>query len=137
MRSTGRAQLSLSMVEAGVGVVLVLAVTTGFVLDVPAPDDREAQLDAYARDAVTVLSGEAPRHQGTTRLGEVLASSEAFERERDALDRRVDRILPDNLFYRVTTPHGTVGYQRPAGVVTGRATATTLEGDVTVRVWYS
>jgi hypothetical protein len=132
-----RAQLSLSMVEAGVGVVLILAVSTGFVLDVPAPDDREPQLDAYARDTLTVLAGDGPRHQGTTRLGEVLDSSETFERERDALDRRVDRILPDNLFYRVTTPYGAVGFQRPAGVVTGRATATTLRGDVTVRVWYS
>jgi hypothetical protein len=42
----------------------------------------------------------------------VLARSEAaFERESDALERRVGRILPDNLMFRVTTPHGGVGFR--------------------------
>ncbi|MFC6836761.1 DUF7262 family protein [Halomarina ordinaria] len=132
-----RGQLSLSVVEAGVGVVLVLAVTTGFVLGVPAPDTREAQLDAYASDAATVLSNEPPRHRGTSRLAEVAASPAAFDRERTALDERVDRLLPDNLLYRIDTPHGAAGYRRPAGVPVGRATVTTAGGDVTIRVWYA
>jgi hypothetical protein len=132
-----RGQLSLSVVEAGVGVVLVLAVSMGFVLGVPDPDTRDAQLDAYARDAATVLGNEPPRHQGVTRLSEVARSPETFERERAALDERVDRLLPDSLMYQVETPHGTVGYERPGSVTVGVATVTTANGPVTVRVWYA
>lgn len=136
-RSRGRGQLSLPVVEAAIGVTLVLAVATAFALGVPAPDTRTAQLEAYADDAATVLAGEPPRHRGATRLSEVTRSPDAFERERDALDRRVDRILPDNLLYRVETPHGAVGFQRPADVPVGRATVTSLNGPVTVEVWYA
>ena len=137
IRGQGRGQLSLSVVEAGIGVVLVLAVVMGFAYDLPAPDTRDAQLETYAEDAVTVLAGEPPRHRGATRLAEVARSPETFDRERDAFERRVDRILPDNLLYRVETPHGAVGFREPAGVAVGEATVTTVEGDVTVRVWYA
>ncbi|WP_254546220.1 DUF7262 family protein [Halomarina pelagica] len=132
-----RGQLSLSVVEAGVGAVLVLVVTMGFVLGVPTADTREAQLDAYASDAATVLANEPPRHRGTTRLAEVARSPDAFDRERAALGRRVERLLPDNLMYRVETPHGAVGYRKPAGVAVGAARVTTAHGDVTIRVWYA
>lgn len=131
-----RAQLSLSVVEAGIGVVFILGVAMGFALGVPSPDTRGAQLDLYAEDVGTVLAGEPPRHRGTTRLAEIIASEEAFDRERAALERRVDRILPDNLMFRVETPHGAVGYRKPAGVSTGVTTVTTTNGDVTIWVWY-
>lgn len=131
-----RAQVSLSLVEAAVGVVLILAVAMGFVVRPAHPDHAAVQLDAYAEDAATVLAGEPPRHRGTTRLSEVARSPAAFERERDALDRRVDRILPDHLMYRVETPHGAVGYRVPAGVPVGRTAVATGAGTVTVRVWY-
>lgn len=123
--------------EAGVGVVFLLAVAMGFTLGVPAPDTREPQLDLYADDAATVLAGEPPRHRGTTRLAEILTSNETFHRERDALERRVERILPDNLMYQVETPHGAVGFRKPASAPVGRATVTTVNGDVTVWVWYA
>lgn len=133
---TDRGQLSMSVIEAGVGVLFVLAVTMGFALGVPAADTRQSQLDAYASDAATVLASEPPRHQGATRLAEVARSPETFERERGAFDRRVERILPDNLFYRVQTPHGSVGFRKPAGVAVGKATVPTVNGDVTIWVWY-
>jgi len=132
-----RGQLSLSVVEAGVGAILILAVAMGFALGGPQPDGRSAQLDAYAADAATVLAGEPPRHRGATRLAEVVGSPAAFDRERAALERRVARILPDNLLFRVTTPHGAVGFRKPAGVAVGSATVTTAGGDVTIRVWYA
>jgi hypothetical protein len=131
-----RGQLPLSLVEAAVGVVLVLAVASGFAFGVPTPDDRTAQLDAYADDAATVLATEPPRHGGTTRLAEVARSEASFDRERAALDRRVDRILPDNVMYRVETPHGAVGFPVPQGVPVGVRTVATGYGRVTVRVWY-
>lgn len=132
-----RGQLSLSVVEAGIGVVLILAVAMGFALGVPAPDDREGQLDVYAADTATVLAGEPPRHGGATRLSEIARSPSAFDREREALAQRVERILPDNLMYRVRTPHGSVGFRKPAGVAVGSATVTTGNGDVTIWVWYA
>jgi len=131
-----RGQLSLSIVEAGVGVVLLLAVTMGFALGVPSADTASPQLDAYAEDVATVLANEPPRHGGETRLNEVTRSSAAFRRERGALERRVERLLADNLAYRVETPHGAVGYHRPAGARTGHATVPTAGGEVTIWVWY-
>lgn len=136
-QTDGRGQLSLSAIEAGVGVVFVLAVAAGFGLGLPQPDTAETQLDTYATDATTVLSGEPPRHAGATRLSEVTRSEASFAREKAALDRRVDRILPANLLYRVKTPHGSVGYERPTGVPVGESTVTTLSGEVTVWVWYA
>lgn len=133
---TERAQLSLPAVEAGIGVLLVLAVVATFALPVADGDTTEAQLDSYASDAATVLAGEPPRHGGATRLSEVARSAESFEREHEALERRVERILPDNLLYRVETPHGAVGYRVPAGVPVGVATVPTGHGEVTIRVWY-
>jgi len=133
----GRGQLSLTMVEAAVGVLFVLTVAGIFGLGVPDPGTAEAQLDAYADDAATVLANEPPRHGGETRLAEVTRSPEAFERERGALDRRVDRILSDNLMYRVETPHGAVGFEKPAGVPLGRAAVPTRHGQVVIWVWYA
>lgn len=132
-----RGQLSVSVLEAAIGVVLVLAVAMGFALGVPIADTRSPQLDLYAEDTATVLAGEPPRHGGATRLAEVIASEERFARERDALERRVDRILPDNLMYRVETPHGAVGFRKPANTPVGRASVTTLNGEVTIWVWYA
>jgi len=132
----GRAQLSTTVVEAAVGILLIFAVTTGFVLAVPHATDGTTQLDAYARDAATVLANEPPRHHGATRLDEVTASNASFVRERAALRRRVDRILPDNLLFRIRTPYGDVGYARPAGVPVGVVRVATAHGEVTIWVWY-
>jgi hypothetical protein len=131
-----RGQLSLSIVEAGVGVVFVLAVTMGFALGIPAPDTETPRLDANAEDVATILANEPPRHGGETRLAEVTRSPAAFDRERDALEERVERILGDNLMYRVETPHGAVGYERPANAPAGHAAVPTAGGEVIVWVWY-
>jgi hypothetical protein len=133
----GRGQLSISLVEASVGVVFVLAVTSIFATGLPAPDDRATQLDVYAADVGSVLVGEPPRHADETRLSEVTASAEAYARERGALARRLDRLVPENLLYRVETPHGAVGYRPPDGVVFGTTRVPTPGGLVTIRVWYA
>lgn len=132
-----RAQLPMTVVEAALGVLLLTAVTFSFVLGVPAPDTAESQLDTYASDAVTILASEPPRHADQTRLGEVVSSEEAFHREKDALRRRIERILPPNVMFRVETDHGTVGHRLPDGVPTGTAAVSTVGGSVTLRVWYA
>ena len=136
MRSRG--QVSLTVVEAGVGVLFVVAVASAFAFGAPGGGvARDTQLDAYASDAATVLANEPPRHGDATRLAEIAASAETFDREQDALERRVDRILPDNLLFQVATPHGEVGHVRPSNVRVGVARVPTGNGLVTVWVWYA
>lgn len=137
MTEGSRGQLSLSAVEAAIGVLLLFAATSTFALGVPDASAGEAQLDQYAEDAATVLSREPPQHTGATRLSEVSRSAEALEREGESLSRRIERILPENLMYRVVTPHGAVGFQRPTDAPTGRATVPTLSGRVVIWVWYT
>jgi hypothetical protein len=132
-----RGQLPVTMVEAALGVLLLVSVTFTFALGVPDRGATEAQLDAYAADAATLLANEPPRHADQSRLGEVVGSEAAFRRERGTLERRVERVLPSNLMFRVETRHGTVGHPLPDGVPTGTATVTTTGGRVTVRVWYA
>jgi hypothetical protein len=135
--SEDRAQLSLTVLEAALGITFLLTVLLAFALGVPAADTREAQLDTYADDTLTILAGEAPQHTGTTRLGELARSPATFDRERATLERRVDRLLPDNLMFRVRTPQGSVGFQKPAGVPIGTARTITVGGTVTIWVWYA
>jgi hypothetical protein len=126
----------MTVIEAALGLLLLTAVTFTFVLGVPAAGTADAQLDAYASDAATILVNEEPTHAEQTRLAEIVSSADAFERERGTLHRRVERILPANTLFRIETDHGTVGHPLPDGVPTGTATVTTTGGDVTLRVWY-
>jgi len=130
-----RGQLSLSLVEAAVGVVFVLTVAATFGLALPEPGTTEAQLDTYAADAATLLAHEAPADGDGPRAA-AIDDRETFERERDALDRRVDDLLPDNLLYRVHTSWGVIGVEPPPDVTTGGATVATPNGELTVEVWY-
>ncbi|WP_302082519.1 DUF7262 family protein [Salinibaculum rarum] len=132
-----RAQASLTAVEAAVGVLLLLGVTFTFALGVSSPTAGEAQLDAYADDAVTVLATENPAHGETTRLSEMVSDEDTFEREKETLVTRLERILPDNVMFRLETPYGTAGHALPDGVPTGVGTTTTRHGTVTLRVWYA
>jgi hypothetical protein len=132
-----RAQAPLTAVEAALGVLLLSSVAFVVVLGMPASPADETQLELYASDAATVLSAEGPRHADQTRLAELAASPGAFEREQGALERRLDRLLPANVLYRIETEYGTVGHPLPADVRTGTATVSTVNGDVTVRVWYA
>lgn len=134
-----RGQASITVIEAGLGVLLVLSVLFTFALGVPGGGtaQSQAQLDIYASDATTLLANEPPRHQDQTRLAEVTKSQDAFEREKDELERRVERILPENVMFRVETKYGTVGHPLPDDVATGDATVLTTNGEVTLRVWYA
>ena len=136
--SCDRGQVSLTVIETGVGLVLLLAVVFTFALGMPGGETEQTQqqLDIYATDTATLLANESPRHRDQTRLAEVAASARAFDREREELQRRVERILPQNVLFRVETAHGTVGHPLPDGVPTGEATVVTTNGAVTVRVWY-
>lgn len=133
---TEKAQLSLSLLEVMLGVAFVFAVLLGVVLGVPTPDTHNAQLETYADDVATVLASEPTSHQKSSRLSELTRSPATFERESDELTHNIDQLLPNNLMFRVETPHGAVGYRIPSGVSLGTTTVTTTNGDVTIVVWY-
>jgi hypothetical protein len=130
---------SITTIEAAVGVVLLVGVALVFVLGVPGGEAgrTQAQLDAYAVDGATLLAGEQPRHADQTRLAEATVSRSAFERERTALARRIEEILPPNVLYRLETSYGAVGHPMPDGVRTGTTTVSTVNGEVTLTVWYA
>lgn len=134
-----RAQASVTAIEAGIGVILLMSLVFVFVLGGTGEQNPQAQtqLDLYADDAATLLSNEQPRHTDQTRVAEVTRSQAAFDREADALERRVERILPPNVLFQVETAYGTVGYPLPDDVRTGTTTVPTTNGKVTLTVWYA
>jgi hypothetical protein len=133
-----RAQLATSLVEAAVGALLILSVVAGF-LWVPveeAATEADPTLDRTAADALAILDAETPVGDGRSRLSAGCRSQRAFDTERDALDERLDSVLPTSVFGRIETPHCVVGAPRPNGVPSGRATLSTGRCAVTIRVWY-
>ncbi len=119
------------------GALLILSVVAGF-LWVPAGGTGgppAATLDRTADDALAVLAAEPPAEHGRNRLAAACRSPESFATERDALERRLEAVLPTEVFGRLTTPHGTVGPPQPTRVPVGRATRTVAGCPVTLRVW--
>jgi hypothetical protein len=130
-----RGQLSLSVVEAAVGILLVAAVAAGFTVGVT--DVSQApELDALAEDTTARLGSEPTTTGHDARLVALARSPGSFERIRDRTRLRVRQLLPDDVAFRLRTPHGAVGYPRPPDAVVGSATAPTRHGPVTVWVWY-
>jgi len=124
------------MVEAAIGVVLVLSVTASFAL-APAAPDETARLDAHAADAIEVLRVDAPVGAGATRLTALTRSATAERREQAPARTRLASVLPETVAFRVRTPYGSFGDPRPPGATVGVASATTHHGRLTVRVWYA
>ncbi|MFA9515646.1 hypothetical protein ACERIT_00240 [Halopenitus sp. H-Gu1] len=135
-RDRSRGQLSLSSVEAAIGVVLVLGVAMTFGIALPDAGTREAQLDAYAADVGTLLANERGAEGEPAPLGTAIASGESFAAEREPLSKRADDLVPDRLQYRIVTPHGSVGMAPPRGATVGHASVLTRNGIVRVAVWH-
>lgn len=131
-----RGQLSLSVVEAAIGVVLVLGVSAGFAIGAVGPASSTAQLDALARDTATVLGSEPTDGGRESRLAALARSNRSFERVRRPTRRRIVALLPADVIFRVRTPQGTFGYPQPPTATVGSVTVPTRYGPVTIRVWY-
>jgi len=116
-----RGQLSVSVLEAGIGMLLLLAVASTLAAGVPVPDEREARLDGYAADGLTIL------RDGNPALGSA---------EPAALGERLDALAPPGTRARLETTGGTVGPSVPSGVAVGKARTTTANGTVTLWLWY-
>jgi len=131
-----RGQLSLSVVEAAIGVVLVLGVAAGFTVGAAGPTPSTPQLDALAHDTATVLGTEPTERGRDARLAALARSNRSFARVREPTRRRIVALLPSDVLFRVRTPHGTFGYPHPPTAAVGSATVATRYGPVTIRVWY-
>ena len=129
-----RGQLSLSAVEAGIGVLLLTAVAAGFFLvDDTATDRTAAQLDTYARDAGVVLTTAG---DGGPQLDRALRSETTWERNRTAIRERARALFPANVQFRIETPRGAIGPAAPDRRPVGVARVPTAAGQVTIRAWY-
>jgi hypothetical protein len=131
-----RGQLSLSVVEAAIGVLLVLGVAVGFTVGAAGPTPSTPQLDALAHDTATVLGTEPTDRGRDSRLAALARSNRSFARVRAPTRRRIVALLPPDVIFRVRTPHGSFGYPRSPTAAVGSATVPTRYGPITIRVWY-
>ncbi|GAB6860352.1 hypothetical protein ACFR97_09590 [Haloplanus litoreus] len=131
-----RAQLSLSVVEAAIGVVLVVGVAAGFTVGVTTPPSAEPHLNSLARDTASVLGSEPTANGRHSRLVALARSPDTFARVRSDTGDRIADLLPADVAFRVRTPHGTLGYPRPPSRPTGSTTVPTRHGRITIWVWY-
>lgn len=128
-----RAQLSLSVLEAGIATLLVLSVASLFVLSPTAPDQSQ-QLDQHASDLGELLTTEGLE---TPPLDVVLGSDEAFENDASTLEAITRTALPAAVQYRIETPRGPLGERRPPSATAVSHQVVTANGTVTIWVWYS
>jgi hypothetical protein len=131
-----RGQLSLSVVEAAIGVVLVLGVAAGFTVGTAGPSSSTSQLDTLAHDTATVLRSEPTDRGENSRLTALARSERSFDRIREPTRRRIATLLPDDVVFQVRTSHGSFGYPHPPTAPVGSVTVPTRYGPVTIRVWY-
>lgn len=127
--------MSLSVVEAIVGLVVVLAAATTFLVGLPAAGD-EADLTLLAEDGLTVLDATPPAGDGASRLTALARDRSGFVRERSQADARLRALYPAHVRYRLETPYGAVGDPLPPGRPVGEARRHTASATVTLRVWY-
>jgi hypothetical protein len=130
-----RAQLSLSVVEAAIGVLLVAGVAAGFTVGA-ADVSGDRELDALARDTTSILGAEPTATGRDSRLVALARSPTSFDRVRERTRSRVTRFLPADVAFRLRTPQGALGHPRPPGATVGSTTTPTRHGPVTVWVWY-
>ena len=126
----------MTVVEAVVGVVLVMGVAAGFTVVSTGPSPSTAELDTLADDAATVLASEPTEGGRDSQLAELARSEGSFAATRQSAHERLTDLLPADVLFRVRTPHGSVGHPQPPTATVGSTTVPTRYGPVTIRVWY-
>lgn len=131
-----RGQLSLSVVEAAVGLLVVLAAATTFVVGLPETGSQDTELTVLAGDGLDVLAATPPDGDGASRLTVLARDRSSFTREQTQTDDQLRALYPDVVRYRLETPHGVVGAPLPPRGPIGRAQRHTTGGRVTLWVWF-
>jgi hypothetical protein len=131
--SHARGQLSLTVVEATVATLLILAVAVGFTLT-PTPDLTDS-LDRQANDASELVAS-LPADGPGTLLGAACRSPGDFGSRAGRLHTTASTGLPSGAFVSIRTPTGSVGPEPPEHARVGTARAVVPACTATVRVWY-
>ncbi|WP_430639236.1 DUF7262 family protein [Haloferax volcanii] len=134
-RTDDRGQLSLTVVEAVVATLFVLAVAAGFALAPPAPT---AESDALARQATDAASlvGSVPAEGPGTLLGVACGSPAEFDDRAARLHEVAAAGLPNGAFVSLRTEVGSVGRPPPETARVRTATAVVPRCTATLEVWY-
>ncbi|WP_410765564.1 hypothetical protein [Haloferax sp. DFSO60] len=130
---SSRGQLSLTVVEAAVATLLILAVTASFALTPPAPTTTAP--DETAARAATLLATTPADGTGTV-LGAACGSEAELGTREDQLLAILASSLPDGAFVHLETPVGSVGTPPPSSARVGSAPAVVPECSATLEVWY-
>lgn len=128
-----RAQLSMTLLEAGLAVVLIFGVT-GLILVADADPDGDTggrAVNQFAVDVGHLITGST----GTPSIDRVLATNTSFAEYRDDIETTIRAALPPGYFFRIQTAYGGIGYPKPAHVELGQATVQSFNGTVTIWVW--
>ncbi|KAB1197163.1 MULTISPECIES: hypothetical protein [Haloferax] len=131
--SRSRGQLSLTVVEAVVATLFVLAVAASFSL-LPTPTTT-LSLDQQAADAASLVA-EAPSDGPGTILGAACSSAGNFDARSGQLHTTASMGLPDGAFVSIRTSLGSAGRPPPESARTGSARAVVPECTATIEVWY-
>lgn len=131
-----RGQLSLSVVEAVVGLLVVLAAATTFVVGLPETGSEGAELTVLASDGVIVLDATPPEGDGVSRLTVLARDRSGYVRERGYARDQLDALYPTGVQYRLETPYGAIGKPLPPRGPIGNARTHTRDGALTLWVWF-
>ncbi|KAB1192334.1 hypothetical protein GJR96_02305 [Haloferax sp. MBLA0076] len=132
-RSDARGQLSLTVVEATIVTLFVLAVAASFTLT-PTPM-QTASLDQQATDAAALVAS-VPADAPGTLLGVACESSGDFDTRAEQLHTTASTGLPDGAFVWLRTSVGSVGTPPPDSARVGTASAVVPRCTATLEVWY-
>lgn len=128
-----RAQLSLSVLEAGIAATLILAVA-GLFIFAPGPPLTDGDLDRQTDDLGRIILAGGP---ATPTLSVMLSSADRFERYQDGLAAKARQALPAALEYRLETEYGAIGAPRPPNARFEQERLLTANGTARLWVWYA
>ena len=135
-RVDSRAQLATSLIESGVGALLILAVVSGFLWAPIDTANSTPELDQLAADTLYILDEDTSSNSSQTRLAAMCHSSSMSMSEQTLLRDRIETILPPTVFAEIKSPHGTIGPAAPVGGYTGRAVSVGNHCTVAIEIWY-
>lgn len=128
-----RAQLALSVLEAGIAATLILAVA-GLFIFAPGSPTTDGDLERQTGDLGRIIMAGGP---ATPTLSVIISSADTFEEYEGELATKARQALPAALEYRLETEHGAIGAPRPPNARFGQERLLTANGSARLWVWYA
>lgn len=128
-----RAQLSLSIIEAGISATLILGVAGLFVL-APGPPMAEGELEQQGQDVGHIIVAGGPE---TPPLAVILSSADTYEAYERQLAETAREALPAAIEYRLETEYGNIGAPRPPEARFETERLLTANGTARLWIWYA